>query len=797
MRGVRLTEGLVRVLACAAGAAAFGCVAPAPPDTLRLVDAFEAERVEGPAALPGSATARSEWRFDGPPPKLEPAPTFGWRANAGVQGLAVREGRLEGRTTSAIGAIAIERLTGLDDPDPLHAIEVRARISAGANLSVQTRPGSLDLQRVANPFAGAPLTTFSTPILPGERFETYTIAVTSSVSGARIRSVLLRPSDAAGASFAIESVRLVFRKERLAEVPSGVSWQGLSDVYQETIVTRAPQTARFEVALPRRPVLDLALGTPEDGPLTFRVTVSRAGGPPVPVLEQTLTTPHRWERSRLDLSAFAGARVTLALSLAGERPGAVGFWGAPTLRQQKGASRGAQGVILIQGDTLRIDHLDAYGYERPTAPTLRRLAERGVLFRNALAQTGWTKASASSVMTSLYPTTHGVHRIPDRLPASANTLAESFRAAGYATLALSSVAFTGRLTNLHQGFEELHEVESLPGRSGVYTSKTARPYVDRLVEWLNAHPETPFFVYLHVFDPHSPYEPRPPYNTMWADPARRDKHLEEEERLKAVIGDPFLAERGMATREEFLKAGIDPAEHLRQHKDWYDGSIRGMDDELARLLERMRGLGLADRTLFAFFADHGEEFQDHGRMWHGQSVYGEMIRVPLVFSGPGIVAQPARDEVVQLIDVMPSLLEASRIAAPPGIQGQSLMPLLTNGRSGAWSPRPAIAEKNPMAESGFPGASVSTAIVDGDWKLIHNVVRPEDKPEYELFAFWGDPLDHENVAERNPAVVARLAKALEAWRRAADEARLKPDGQATEGMTSEQLEKLRSLGYVK
>jgi arylsulfatase A-like enzyme len=184
-------------------------------------------------------------------------------------------------------------------------------------------------------------------------------------------------------------------------------------------------------------------------------------------------------------------------------------------------------------------------------------------------------------------------------------------------------------------------------------------------------------------------------------------------------------------------------------------------------------------------------------MWHGQSVYGEMIRVPLVLSGPGVVAQPPRDELVQLIDVMPSLLEAEGIAAPPGVQGQSLMPLLTNGRSGAWRPRPAIAEKNPMADSGFPNASESAAIVDGEWKLVHNVVRPPDKPEYELFAFLGDPLDQENVAERNPEVVARLAKALEAWKRAAREARLKPDSQGAEGMTSEQLEKLRSLAYVK
>ncbi len=798
MPRIEANSGLALALSCTLAVA---CSGAGPPDTQRLVDAFDANRVEGSAAASEMKPPRTEWRFDGPPPQGLPATlaaTHGWLSNAGVSGLAVREGRLEGRTTSPLAVIVVERTRGLDDPDQLHAVEVKARISAGANLTLQTSPGALvDLALVGAQIERGSATTMSTPILPGERFETYTIAVPASISGARIRHVLLQPTDVAGASFAIESVRLVFRRERLAEVPSGVSWQGLGDIYQETLVARVPETVGFEAKVPDRAALDVALGTPEDGPLTFRITAARAGGPETVVLEHTVTTPHRWERRRIDLGAFAGSKVSLALSLTGRHQGAVGFWGAPTVRRLRKVSGAPQGVVLIQGDTLRIDHLDAYGYTRPTAPTLRRIAEGGVLFRNALAQTGWTKASVSSVMSSLYPTSHGVHRIPDRLPASAATLAGSFREAGYATVAFSSVAFTGRLTNLHRGFEELHEAESLPDRSGPYRSKTARPYVDRLVQWLEERQEAPFFAYLHLFDPHSPYEPRPPYDTLWADPGRRDAHLEEEKRLKRVIGDPFMAERGMATREEMQKAGIDPNTHLRQHKDWYDGSIRGMDDEIARLLERLGGLRIADRTLIAFFADHGEEFQEHGRMWHGQGVYGEMIRVPLVFFGPGVVAQPARDEIVQLIDIMPTLLEASHVPVPPGVQGQSLWPLLTNGRTGTWKPRPAIAEKNPTAASGFPNASESYAIVDGDWKLVHNVVAPPGQPEYELYEFLRDPLDQKNLAEKHPDVVARLEKALEGWKQRALEMRPASDGETTEGLTSEQLERLRSLGYVK
>ena len=132
----------------------------------------------------------------------------------------------------------------------------------------------------------------------------------------------------------------------------------------------------------------------------------------------------------VDLARFAGASVTLTLSASAAKPGTLAFWGAPAVRQRVDPTARAdapQVVILIQGDTLRTDHLDAYGYERATAPRLKELAGEGALFRHAITQTTWTKAATPSVHTSLYASTHGVHHIPDRLPASASTIAEAFR----------------------------------------------------------------------------------------------------------------------------------------------------------------------------------------------------------------------------------------------------------------------------------------------------------------------------------------------------------------------------------
>jgi arylsulfatase A-like enzyme len=416
-------------------------------------------------------------------------------------------------------------------------------------------------------------------------------------------------------------------------------------------------------------------------------------------------------------------------------------------------------------------------------------------------------------MTSLYPSTHGVLEFMDRLPAAAQTLAESYREAGHATVSYSSVLFTGQFTNLHQGFEELHEQGSVQDRE---SSKTAREFTDRLLEWIERHRDVPFFAFLHVFDPHDPYEPYSPYDTLWADPSKKEEHTRQTEEVRKVIADPLLKQFGMPTRDDLLKAGVDPDAYVAHDKDWYDGSIRAMDVEIGRLLERLRHLGLDEDTLVLFTSDHGEEFLEHGRTFHGQSVYGELTNVPLIMRWPGVLPQGrVIDETVQNIDIMPTLLDLSGLPHPEGLQGQSLMPLIVpedEGRRQAgrglgavaaaegWVPRPAISEKAPtQAADGSPPPreTESYAIVDGDWKLIHNRIRAEGAPEFELYDAGRDPLNLNDVASEHPDVVARLARLLEGWKQMADAARLKPDSEAGQGLSQEELQRLRSLGYIR
>ena len=319
----------------------------------------------------------------------------------------------------------------------------------------------------------------------------------------------------------------------------------------------------------------------------------------------------------------------------------IGYWGTPVVRNSgvqparadetqtpartalaDGGARTPRGVVVFLGDTLRSDHLDAYGHGRKTAPFLSQLAAEGVRFADTISQATWTKVSVPTLLSSVYPTSHGIVGLPDRLPSGVTTLAEAFRAAAYATFQTSSVPFTGRFSNLHQGVEVLHERASIDtddlGHSG---AKTARTYVDRFLAWLDDHHDVPFYAFIHVFDPHSPYEPYPPYDLMWASPAGKDEHAARLDRVRETFGDDLGQSDGrrgpqplnFPNLSDLEEAGVDPDLYTSHLLDWYDGSIRGMDAEVTRLLEGLRERGVGDDTLFAFVSTTARNFSTTGR----------------------------------------------------------------------------------------------------------------------------------------------------------------------------------------
>ena len=217
------------------------------------------------------------------------------------------------------------------------------------------------------------------------------------------------------------------------------------------------------------------------------------------------------------------------------------------------------------------------------------------------------------------------------------------------------------------------------------------------------------------------------------------------------------------------------------------------------MIERLRELGLADRTLLAFVSDHGTEFLDHDDHFHGQHVYGELNRVPMFFWGPGYVPSGVvLEPTVQTIDLMPTVLGVAGIEPPPNIQGEDLMPLMRaaeRGEAQSWT-RPAITEKAMIETQTMPGRNFgSIALIADGWKLIRNDPVVEGKSEFELYDHRKDPLNLNDLASAHPERVAELAGMLTAWQERATAARL--DDSALEAdLDAAELERLRDLGYV-
>lgn len=767
------------------------------------------------------------------PPTLEigdarrPA-ELGAVAGPGISSLQVKAGLLVGRLSKDVPVLLFRRrFDAANHPlgDRLARVEIRMRASAGTRLWLAfdaAEKVSFKQHRAAASELGWPM---SGELKADGELHTYTLTSPfEKIPAAASRNILIRPSNEKGARFGIESLRLVFESDELAQVESGVGWRGLGEIYREVLAQRPGERIRLSLTLPPRPVLDVSLGTPNNTPVRFRAWVHAAGSSFAPeaaadsagqlVIDRSVTWPGRWESLRVPLDRFEGEEVTLVLEVASE-PDAIGYWGTAAVRTRSQTSAGEraanspprhptpeeiatqppQGVILVVADALRRDHLNAYGYPRRTAPRLAALADQGALFRDVVAQATWTKVSIPSLLTGLHPSTHGVLDFPDRLPEAAETLAETFREAGYATLSLSSDALSGRFSNLQQGFESVHEMGSL---SEQHSSKTAREYVDRTLDWLGRNRDQPFFVFLHLTDPHSPYPARPPYDAMWAATGRAAEMESARRKITPQIADPLRRRFFMPNRGEVQKAGFDPEDFASHQRDAYDGSIRGLDAEIGRLIERLRELDLDRKTLVVFTSDHGEEFFDHGRSFHGQSVYGELSGIPLILWQPGVIAPgTVVEQTVQSIDIAPTILGISQLPIPAAVQGHSLEPLFS--ARGRWTPRPAVTIKARTTHewSPSPRDTASFSLIDDGWKLVRHEGRSNATPRFELFNHGEDPLDAHDLATEFPQTVERLADLLTKWRASVESLQLAPDDPSeVADLRDAERQRLRALGYA-
>lgn len=443
--------------------------------------------------------------------------------------------------------------------------------------------------------------------------------------------------------------------------------------------------------------------------------------------------------------------------------------GAPAARVER------PNLVLYVVDTLRADHLGCYGYARPTSPRLDEFAREAVRFAEARAQSSWTKPAMATILTGLHPITHGAERRALGIAPEARTLAERLTEAGYETAMFTTNPTVVEKFGFARGFDHFEYVHQLQGRKrrSVDSAEMHRA----ATAWLDGRvaPQRPFFLVVHTLDPHDPYRPQEPYRSRFA-PG-----------VDVASACCFRGER---------LAALSPAGAAIRRRDsmaLYDGEIAQNDASFGRLVDDLRARGLLQRSAVVFTSDHGEEFHEHGGWRHAETLFEEVLRVPLVVRLPGdrpanaTVADPADQ-----IDIAPTLLDLAGIAAPPELPGASLLPVIAGG-----APPP----RESLAWLRHPAFEVA-AIRDGNWKWLRHdgasrAVTPGvagvAEPADALYDLEADPGERQNLLEAEPARRRALALRVKAAR-----ARLARRGAAGEVAIDPGLDaELRALGYLR
>ncbi len=350
-------------------------------------------------------------------------------------------------------------------------------------------------------------------------------------------------------------------------------------------------------------------------------------------------------------------------------------------------------VVVVTIDTLRPDHLGCYGYRGIETPALDGLAQRGVLFENAVAQTPLTPPSHASIFTGQNPTVHKVRNTGGFvLQSSAHPLARMLQEQGWDTAAFIGSAVLKKLFGFNNGFALYDDEMPRPGKRNEFREdpeRKASVVVDHAIDWLSKRDAgKPFFLWVHLYDPHIPYKPPPEFAARY---------------------------RGRA----------------------YDGEIAYTDQQVARLFTAVAAKSPADKTVTVVLSDHGESLGEHGEHTHGVFIYDSTLRIPFIMAGPGVPAGVRVKQQARTIDFLPTLLEVMGGRAPSYVQGVSLVP--------AYSGSTAAADSS-YAETLYPKMNMNwselRAIRTNRWKYIR-------APRAELYDLEADPQETKNVIKEH------------------------------------------------
>jgi arylsulfatase len=448
-------------------------------------------------------------------------------------------------------------------------------------------------------------------------------------------------------------------------------------------------------------------------------------------------------------------------------------------------------IVVVTVDTLRADHLHAYGYHRETSPHLDALAAEGVLFERAFAAMATTLPSHVSLFSGVYPHQHGITqnrwgRRPFPGDGGLESAAQLLRDDGYTTAAFVSAAPVKRVTGVAVGFDVFDEPKSYEVK-GRRTSSQA-------IAWLDRGPREPFLLWVHLWDPHEPNRP----SAEWAARFPSDPELDLVIDQRRIDPQRLAREFAAPALRRFLAPGSgerdDPApvvdrEAVRGMLNRYDGDVAAADRELGRLLDALRARGVLDRSIVVVTADHGQSLGQHDWLPHGQ-ITNENLHVPLIVRfPPGVVRPPLRvARVVSLVDVMPTVLarfdgEASRRFLAQA-EGQDV---LAGAPLRGW----ALAQRTSKRHASWQRGD-EFALVTDRFKYVRRA-----GGEDELYDLDADPGELTDVSARYPEARVELRRTLgEVLRRRPAAAKTDAAAGKESAPDDEHVEALRSLGYV-
>ena len=426
-----------------------------------------------------------------------------------------------------------------------------------------------------------------------------------------------------------------------------------------------------------------------------------------------------------------------------------------------------RGIILVSIDTLRADHLGVYGYRRDTSPSIDAFANESIVFDRAVVQSPLTLPSHISIMTSLYPFSHGILSNNNRLADEQVTLAELLREKGYKTAGFADGLFLKGSYGFEQGFD-IYDSDKRIGIARI---------LPKALQWLEENKSSPFFLFIHCYDVHDPYIPPPPYNTIFHDFAYTGTFVPNNRNLKDASWEK------LAVTDEDLQ-------HIVA---LYDGGIRYTDAKMGEFLSYLQEAGLKDSTLIIITSDHGEEFKEHGSFLHWQLYCRPNLHVPLIINLPGVSRKTVRvEELVQSIDILPTILDIAQIEPHSGAQGRSLVPLIEQNSTFPgrirWRMLRAFGsdDNSPVAVAATRFRKQQYSIISGDYQLIYKMASPP-----ELFDLSNDPLAQNDIAAHHEARVLQLVSKLSQIKNA--HPRYKASTFVLDQETRQQLE---TLGYV-